>query len=330
MVSDYFYLVQLNQEGKIIFFNDKFRNQSSFVTNSLEGQSFSEFIFQKDFSNFQILFLNAIEKNIPNFDIDLRKINSKGTDFHWIHWEFSISKNNFDILEITGIGHKTQKSNEKNIDFPDFIHEYQIKNEIIEGLFQENLIGFWIWDLKDSQDHLSILLTSVLGYQSSDNNWRDINWQKHIHPLDKRKVKERLKNHIESLGSLPFHCEFRVRSLEMKDFWMIGYGKVTRWSLEGKPLSMIGCFMDTSEKKKSEELLEKQSKFLKDLTFNQSHMMRSKLANIIGILDVMDPIIQNEETSLYLHLLQEEAKKLDEVLKKSISNSSSFNQDEII
>ncbi|WP_236613159.1 MULTISPECIES: PAS domain-containing protein [Rhodonellum] len=330
MGSDYFYFVQLNGEDKIILSNDKWRNQLSFLTDSFEGHCISEYIFHKDFSNFQLLLNEAKENNKTRFNLDLRKINSEGIDFHWTHWEFSISKNELGTFEVLGIGHDIQKTNEKNIDFPNFIHEHQVKNEIMEGLFEDNLMGFWIWNLKDSQDHLSYSLKSMLGYEQGTDSLSDIKWQKHIHPSDKRKVRERLKVHFESFGKTPFHCEFRVRSLDLKDFWVIGYGKVIKWTLDGKPLTMIGCFLDTSEKKKSEELLEKQSKFLKDLTFNQSHMMRSKLANIMGILEVMDPKMQNDENSGYLHLIQEEAKKLDEVLKKSIYSSSSFNRDEII
>lgn len=103
---------------------------------------------------------------------------------------------------------------------------------------------------------------------------------------------DRLKVHFSDLGKIPFHCEFSVGTLEMKDFLVIEYGKVIEWNLSEKPLSIIGCFLNIAEKKKSEKLLEKQSQFLKDLTYNQSHMMCSKFTNIMWVLDMMYPKMQ--------------------------------------
>lgn len=106
-----------------------------------------------------MLLVNAIENSNASFDIDIRKINSERFDFQWTHWEFSIANNELGILEVLGTGHKIEKSNEKNMDFPKFIHEPQVKNEIMEGLFEDNEIGFRIWDLKNAQDLLSISLS---------------------------------------------------------------------------------------------------------------------------------------------------------------------------
>jgi signal transduction histidine kinase len=85
---------------------------------------------------------------------------------------------------------------------------------------------------------------------------------------------------------------------------------------------MVGGFFDVSEKKKSDDLLKRQSDFLKKLSFDQSHTMRSKLANILGILEVIDPKAIPSDQSTFIKLLKSEARKLDTALKQSIVNSS--------
>ena len=72
--------------------------------------------------------------------------------------------------------------------------------------------------------------------------------------------------------------------------------------------------------------LAQQNQFLKELTFNQSHLMRSNLANIMGILKVMQPKKSPAELPELLALLKEEAFKLDKALQDSIHSSSSLNQ----
>jgi hypothetical protein len=58
--------------------------------------------------------------------------------------------------------------------------------------------------------------------------------------------------------------------------------------------------------------------------------MRSKLANIIGILEFIDPKSLPIETAHFLKMIKKEAKKLDEELRKSISDSNSFDLNPLV
>lgn len=325
MQSNYFYFIQLDQEGNILQSNSKFHKQFLSGRNSSTKNSFSDYIHSEDFSNFSSKLTNSISNGEESFVLELRRSDSNFDDFHWCLWEFTITVDDLRRIQISGIGHNTTKPNDENLEFPGFIKEYQTKNEIMEGLFNDNVLGFWVWDIAEGKNHISNSLKRMLGYEEVTEFKNGIRWHNHIHPEDKDKVNDKLKDHFVSLGNIPFHCDFRIEPMIGLEIWVIGYGKVIRWDKEGNPLSMVGCLFDISEKKKSEFLLEKQSKFLKDLTFNQSHMMRSKLANIIGLLDVMDSKCSSQETSDYLSLLNKEANKLDEVLRQSIYNSSALN-----
>lgn len=324
--SNYFYFIQVDQDGILQNANPNLKSQLSLFPNSLIGQSLGEILFPKDFLNYQNSLKNALESAQRNFKIDLRKMKSDGSDFHWTRWEFSIEADIKGDIIVSGIGHDILKNNEKTIEFPNFIYEHQIKNEIMEGLFEDNLIGFWLWDIENQKDQLSVSLKYMLGYDYEVEGKSEVKWKRHIHSQDRTKVLQQLDDHFASYGKIPFHSEMRVRTLLGKEIWAIAYGKVIKWDKNGKPVNMVGCFFDVSEKKKSEAILEKQSQFLKELTFNQSHLMRSKLANIMGILEVMQPKKSPEELPELLALLKEEAFKLDKALQDSIHSSSSLNQ----
>jgi PAS domain-containing protein len=260
------------------------------------------------------------------FTLDIRKIKSDGLDFYWTKWEFTINSGNSENIEILGVGHIIENVNEKSVQFPDSINDLHAKNSLMEGLLEENLIGFWIWDIAQQSDQLSLSLNEVFGYSpiQKSKSQKIVKWKKHIHPSDKSKVELHLKEHFSSHGQLPFHCEFRIKNLHKKDIWVLGYGKVLQWSPEGEPLVMAGCFFDISERKKSESLFRQQSQYLTTVTFNQTHLMRAKLANIIGILEIIDPKKPTMETLHFLKMIKTEARKLDEELRKSISASSSL------
>jgi PAS domain-containing protein len=324
--SDYFYFIHLDRDANILDSNEHLQKETRFLNHALEGSSFSELVYYKDFSNYQSLLEKSLMEGERKFTLDIRKIKSDGLDFYWTKWEFTINSDNNGNIEILGVGHIIENVNEKSVQFPDSINDLHAKNSLMEGLLEENLIGFWIWDIAQQSDQLSLSLNEVFGYSpiQKSKGQKNVKWKKHIHPSDKVKVEENLKEHFSSNGKLPFHCEFRIKNLHKKDIWVLGYGKVLQWSPEGEPLVMAGCFFDISERKKTESLFRQQSQYLTTVTFNQTHLMRAKLANIIGILEIIDPKKPSMETLHFLKMIKTEARKLDEELRKSISASSNL------
>jgi PAS domain S-box-containing protein len=322
--SNYFYVLKIDLKGTILFANPKFQKQLPFSKANVDGSSFSKFIFPSDHSKYQNLLEKTLHLKERNFVMDIRKLSQDGFDFYWTRWEFSIYYFNGNPQYIIGLGHKIEKFSDVNIDLPVGIQDVHIKNEIIEGLFENNLMGFWLWDILKNKDQLSLSLMRIWGYSTNGGKLvkETLKWKKHIHPEDKRMVNSSLEEHFNSYGKLPFHCEFRISAAGEIEKWVIGYGKVIEWTVNGKPSKMVGGFFDATGKKRSENLLKKQNEFLKNLNFNQSHTMRAKLANIIGILEVIDPSTDISDTLHFIKMLKSEAMKLDKALKQSITNSS--------
>jgi PAS domain S-box-containing protein len=322
--SNYFYVVKMDLNGIVLYANTKFHNQLAFYKGNVQGTKFSKFIFPSDHSKYQNLLEKTLHLKERNFVMDIRKLSHDGFDFYWTRWEFSIYSIEGRPQYILGLGHKIEKFSDINIDLPVGIQDVHIKNEIIEGLFENNLIGFWLWDILKNKDQLSLSLMGLLGFSSNgDQLYKgNLKWKKNIHPEDKKLVNTNLQEHFNSFGKVPFHCEFRIKIAEDDEKWVIGYGKVVEWSSNGKASKMVGGFFDATGKKKSENLLKKQNEFLRNLNFNQSHSMRAKLANIIGILEVMDPKANMVDSLHFIKMLKSEAKKLDQVLKQSIAKTN--------
>ncbi|WP_207226920.1 hypothetical protein [Cecembia calidifontis] len=78
-------------------------------------------------------------------------------------------------------------------------------------------------------------------------------------------------------------------------------------------------------KNKTVEMIQLQKKLLENITFYQSHDMRARLANILGILEVMEQGNSFNNNRDLLQMLKYEAEKLDNALKESIALSVNLN-----
>lgn len=323
--SGQFFLLMLDKHDLITCSNAYLNSQLTNFGDSISGKSFSEIIHPQDFSNYKFLLENALESKKSNFHTDLRILNNDGEDFQWTRWEFK-TEGMIRQQSVLGVGYPISKHLSHHIAVPKNLNELQIKNEILDGLFEDRLLGFWIWDLNEKKDYLSDSLLNMVGYTTKpeESNKQEVKWKKHIFPEDQKEVKMLLKQHFDSMGKIPFHHEFRLLTLEKEIINILCYAKVISWSESNLPLLMIGGIFDISEKKKSELQLEKQNRFLKDLTFNQSHMMRAKLANVLGILEVINLKDDLAEAKELLAIVKKEALKLDQVLQESIHASSTL------
>jgi signal transduction histidine kinase len=117
-----------------------------------------------------------------------------------------------------------------------------------------------------------------------------------------------------------------MSSKNNQTIWALGFGKTTRWSKQGIPLKVLGCIVDISDKKKQEIWVKEHQLFLEELAFEQSHSLRARVANILGILDLLEVEIKSDESKKLIDLIKDETKRLDQALKKSIKESVAKNQ----
>lgn len=108
---------------------------------------------------------------------------------------------------------------------------------------------------------------------------------------------------------------------QMQTIWVVGFGKTITSKSEGTTLRVLGLIIDISDRKKQELWLKEHHFFLKELAFKQSHTLRARVANILGLLEVLDIESQSVESKRIVDIIQKETKELDQALKKSIKES---------
>jgi len=73
--------------------------------------------------------------------------------------------------------------------------------------------------------------------------------------------------------------------------------------------------------KKANEVIEKNSLAMKNINFQQSHLIRAPLSNIIGLTQIIDKSLLDTNTSNICEMILESSKQLDNVIRSIITIS---------
>ena len=106
----------------------------------------------------------------------------------------------------------------------------------------------WDWDVQTgdmswSPDTHRMFGDATLGRSPSLDSFLNS-----VHPLDRDAVASTVKDAMA--GATAYETEFRVVGDDLSERWVLGKGKAFR---NGKPLRMIGVFVDVSERHRAEE-----------------------------------------------------------------------------
>ncbi|MBC6366652.1 PAS domain-containing protein [Algoriphagus sp. AK58] len=323
--SDYFLQITLAKSGKVLSSHSGLGPIPSLFDSKEKEISFSDCFLSSDWPKFESQRLKAWKTNHHSFTVDLQKINYPEGTSTPTKWEFFfISQESGTCI---GLGHPVEPLRPYQLGIGEFIDGTSQSNEIIDSLLESKLLGFWDLDPQNRQEYISDGLAHVLGYSSKEiEKANKISWQKHIHPEDYPDLVKGLTQQLKSGGDFPFKREFRLITKGNQLLWVISFGRTTEWDKEGNPVKIQGILIDITEKKKQEIWLKEHHYFLKDLAFQQSHSLRARVANILGIMEILELEDHSLETRKLLGIIKKETQLLDSSLKKSIKESVQQNE----
>jgi PAS domain S-box-containing protein len=320
ITSEYFLQVTLDKSGKVLSSDSGLGPIPSLFDSKEKSIQFGDCFLASDWSKYENQRTKAWKASHQSFMVDLQKINHPDGTTTPTKWEFFFISPSFGTC--LGIGHPIEPSRPYNLGLGEFIESTTAENEIIDSLLENKLLGFWDFAPEEKLEYISTGLAQMLGYSPEEiKKSGKISWQKHIHPDDYQELLKDLSHHFKSSGTAPFKREFRIVSKGNQTSWVIGFGKTTKWNSKGLPSRVQGIFLDITEKKKQEIWMREHHYFLKDLAFQQSHSLRARVANIMGILEILDTEQHSSEAKKLLTILKKETQLLDQSLKKSIKES---------
>lgn len=114
-------------------------------------------------------------------------------------------------------------------------------------------IGFWSWEVATNQFYLSPEFKSQLGFgeESASDDYRF--WQTRVHPDDLPRVMETLSIRARKPAG-DFELEYRMLHRDGGYRWMLSRSRLT-CDAAGRPERMLGCHIDITERRATEEAL---------------------------------------------------------------------------
>ena len=143
-------------------------------------------------------------------------------------------------------------------------------SQAYECILEQCLAGYWDWRIQDGVEYLSPAFKRMLGYADHELANKPETWQTLIFPEDLPGVLEVYDKHVASHGAFPFKNEVRCRHKNSSTVWVICTGKIIEWDAEGRPVRMVGCHVDITERKEAEMTLRRTNEELERRVFNST------------------------------------------------------------
>jgi PAS domain S-box-containing protein len=114
-------------------------------------------------------------------------------------------------------------------------------------------LGLWDWDLRTNAVHFSREYRRQLGYDDGEFSGTFNRWEENLHPDDREWTLATIAEFISKRGQYQ-EMEFRLRHRNGSYRWILSRA-VLQCGRDGAPERMIGCHIDITDRKHSEEAL---------------------------------------------------------------------------
>lgn len=126
------------------------------------------------------------------------------------------------------------------------------EHRILHNLLELSLNGYWDWRVQEDQAVFSDAYLAMFGYSPGELPGSLETWKSLVYKEDMQLGLDPLQKHFGSRGSHPFRFEARYHHKSGSTVWVLCIGVVIEWDPDGRPLRMIGCHIDISERKAAE------------------------------------------------------------------------------
>ncbi|RXJ50251.1 PAS domain S-box protein [Gelidibacter gilvus] len=186
---------------------------------------------------------------------DLRLIHKCG-DILWMQCHIYFKPNSEKGLEFIFIAFKNI-STTRHTEL-----ELNHRHKRAHAILNDSSIGTWESNLVTGKSICNESLATIIGYSVEElNNFAIDIWHALTHPEDIKKSRQLLEEHISTKSSC-FISECRMRVKNGDWVWVATIGKVIKYTTNGQPESLGGILYDISDRKNTEQQLEKYKNLL--------------------------------------------------------------------
>ena len=289
-------------DGKIIEANEAFCNIVGVDKEKITNHNITEFTPEECWNKDKVFINDLVSKNI-SFSYEKYLVNNKLEKIP----VFVNGKTFFDlegnVLIWCIIKDITERKN----------NEQQISDQksLLEQTAHIVKLGGWEFEIETSKTKWTNEVYDIYDMpQDYDHNLE--NGLSFYHPDDQNTVANAVNRAIAE--GEKFDLEVRFISSKNIHKWLRVIGEPIY--KDSKITSVKGVVQDISQRKKSEEIITKQNILLRDISFTQSHTVRLPVANIMGLVDLIDLANTPEERDEIYKKIKHSINDLDLIIRE--------------
>lgn len=136
----------------------------------------------------------------------------------------------------------------------DYANRLAISSARLERALEGAELGLWELNIEAMTLQVDARGSAMLGFGPTEVTKTVPEWTAALHPLDQEPNVAAFRRHLGGLTE-SYENEFRVQGPQGPWIWLFSRGKVIRRSATGAPSTIIGTFMDITQRKLDEEAL---------------------------------------------------------------------------
>lgn len=172
--------------------------------------------------------------------------------------------------------------------------------------------GNWRWDVQHDMVTWSPALYSIYGVNPKDFKATFAGYQELLHPDDRKPIYHIISNVLHTGEDASFEERIIRPTGEIR--YLRSWAKLKK-DIQGNPVEMIGACLDITESINQQKAIELQNRRLHEIAWVQAHVVRSPLARILSLVELLKTIDEGPEKDQLLEHLESSALELDEQIR---------------
>jgi PAS domain S-box-containing protein len=197
--------------------------------------------------------------------------------------------------------------------------------DVFRKAMDETSDGVWDRNHLTGEIHYGDNWASVLGYTREDLQSGQLSWEKLLHPEDKEKTLQTLRDHIS--GKTPkYNAEFRLKNSSGNWQWIYARGKIIEYSKDGIPLRFVGTHTDITARKEMESSLLQSTEETKLFAYSVAHDLKNPALSIHGLVERFSKNLaqlSEDERRMYCDRIIDSTEQIVDLVEKINSYISS-------
>ena len=185
----------------------------------------------------------------------------------------------------------------------------------------------WDWDIANNIIDRGKAFKKVFGYNDKEKPSVQEFWFSCIVESDRDRVRESLEKSMKDPSLNKWRQEYKIRKPNGEKAYVIDRGFIIR-DQRGKAVRMIGATLDVTDSRRMLKEIKKQNKILKEVAWEQAHVVRAPIARLKGLLNLFDEDYNGEwEKEEILQLIKDSTEELDRVVVNIIRKTEGVEVD---